>query len=192
MQKLNWLERSDGNVLFYILVGVALFAALTATLTSGGGETATATASMRVTEDIRTQAQSIRSAILECQLVYSGAPFPHANDPSRPAAIDIEARNITCDPNNSWASGDEVDLFGGTSGRFLPEQPRPFQDWRFQISADPVGSGTANLVISAGPTYAMDQGLLTGLQALERIFDSSELTVDYSTMTLTFLLRSNI
>ena len=69
----------SGNVLFIIFIAVALIAALTMALMSGGGDQAISMSADRISQELRAQAQSIRSAIVECDLVNNYG-YPPASE----------------------------------------------------------------------------------------------------------------
>ncbi|HEY1096871.1 MAG TPA: hypothetical protein VGF14_06480 [Alphaproteobacteria bacterium] len=109
----------SGNVLFYILICVALLGVLTYTMSSGGQEQAAGASAFRMSEDIKAQAQGIRSALLECVLVQN-APYP-----AQPGSGDLA--DAQCD----MASGGAQSIFTAQSARALPLAPNPFGDWKY-------------------------------------------------------------
>jgi hypothetical protein len=118
-QTIQLSNREAGNVLFYILLCVALLALLTYTMSSGGNEQATGTTSFKLTEDIKSQAQGIRSAILECVLVQNAAY------PLQPVSGNLN--DVEC----AMASGGNQNLFTAQSARALPIPPGPFNAWTY-------------------------------------------------------------
>jgi len=136
-------RHENGNILFYILIGVLLMGALTYVSTRSSGDTAAGTTAARLSEDIKSQAQLIRSALSECLLVNS---YGYPLEPAAPGLV----KDIECQ------IGDSPDVFQpvftGTSNRFLPQPPAPFTDgWIYDVD-----SGTNPPTISILLTKAMN------------------------------------
>lgn len=133
-------KNEDGNILFYILIAVVLLGSLTMMLSRGSGESASTTSANRISEDIKAQAQLIRSAIVECNLVYNNG-YPVASYQNR-------VKNLTC--QTGMTSTDIKGIFNGaldgsgnpvsSSDRFLPLPPKPFDEtpgWEYIINTVP-------------------------------------------------------
>lgn len=121
----NNRESESGNVIAYILIAVVLFGALTAAMMRGGGEQAAATSSFRIAEDLVSQAQGIRSAILECALVYrSGGELPEVASSGTAETLE----NVTCEPTNG---NEPFKVFVGRSSVYKPRPPVPFEEWLY-------------------------------------------------------------
>lgn len=144
-----------GNVLLYIFVAVALLGALTMAMTSGGGDQAVATSAFRITDGLRSQAQGVRSAFLECILRYPSAGYPVVAVPGTSEDI----AGILCQPNDGGVTADFI-LFGGTLGHFVPQPPRPFNAWQYNND----GAGTVYVRIAAPAGSASDPSVINGLQ----------------------------
>lgn len=134
--------------MLYILIAVALLAALTSTLVGGGGQSSGTQNAYRLGQELNSQSRVIRSAIQDCVLRYTrgdGADIAEANynnpyplNPSSseftsPAAND-NVSHLQC-PGTSATSGndDYADLFSG-SGQFsgyLPSKPDLMDDWTY-------------------------------------------------------------
>jgi hypothetical protein len=103
----------SGNVLFYIFIAVALLGALTYVMARGSGENAQTIQANELAEEIKSQAQTIRSAILECNLVQG---FGYPPDDDAPTLME----DVECQIDNTPTM---QLLFSGASGRFLPRSP---------------------------------------------------------------------
>lgn len=152
-----------GNVLFIVLVAVALFAALAYAMMDGRGQSASSTQAFRVSEDIFTQVQAIRSAILECTLIYN------SNWPVTPVSTLV--RDLECQGNNSA----DKNIFSGSAGRFLPPPPKPFEEWTYE-NDDNGTPGTGIRVTTS--TSATDQGVIIALEELQRQFAPFEASIN--------------
>ena len=148
-----------GSALVYILIAIALLAALTVTFMQPSSQQTSSQSSFRAVSNIKSQVDTIRSAIQECVLVYrkgdrsiditGGGTDPEArqNFPIKPnsthfntATIGATAgqlvRNIRCPGNPGNSDENHVMLFGGTSGKFLPPAPDLFEDWQYYNGRD--------------------------------------------------------
>ncbi len=151
-----------GNALFLIFIAISLFAALSYAVFGGyRGQTATSQQSFRVIEEVYTQVQSIRSAILECVLVYPEGGYPA--DP-----LSGLVKDLTCPGNNDRG------IWAGTGARFLPPPPRPFSDWGY-TNDDNGSSGTGIRIITT--TTSTDAGVVAGLNQLDNQFADNEADV---------------
>lgn len=112
-----------GNVLFYIFICIALLGALTMYMSSSSGdEQATGSAAFRMAEEIKSQAQGTRAAIMECILIYnSGYP---AQPPS----------NLISDAQCETATATYQNIFTSQSARAVPIPPNPFAPWTYTNS----------------------------------------------------------
>jgi hypothetical protein len=137
-----------GNVLFYIFLCVALLGALTMAMRGGGGEQATASSAFRMTEDIKAQAQGIRSVVLECILVQN------AGYPTQAAS------NLLGDVNCDMASGGAQNLFTAQSARAVPIPPLLFNPWRYTNNG--AGFVSATLISSRASSQTV-RNILKGL-----------------------------
>ena len=137
-----------GSALIYILVAIALLAALTASFMRPSSQQTSAQSGFKAVSELKSQIAFIRSSIQECVLKYPsgdrgvsgtagllGTPnTPYPINPSStyltsPSAND-EVSNISC-PRNPWTSTDQASIFAGRSGKFLPPPPNLFDAWEY-------------------------------------------------------------
>jgi type II secretory pathway pseudopilin PulG len=170
-----------GSALIYILIAVALLAALTVSLMEPSNQQSQSQNVGNVTSEIESQISFISSTIQECVLGYpdqdseltvtqqKNPPYPiNPRDPyfnAQSATPGTEANNnvefIRC-PGNPGGSGptnqNHARLFGSTSGKFLPPAPNLFTPWQYYNGADGVF-----IVTSTNKTDAYLQTALTRL-----------------------------
>lgn len=170
-----------GSALVYILIAIALLAALTASFMKPSSQQTTAQSSFNTITEMKAQIVYIRSAIQECVLNYpdgedglvgtSNFPFPinpssaHLTSPAGDDAL----AGIRCPGNPGGASTDHADVFGGRSGKFLPPVPDLFEPWKYYSGGDGVFFYTR--------TDKTDAFLQTALQKLDDEFSECEADV---------------
>lgn len=138
-----------GSALVYILIAIALLAALTATFMDSSSQQTSSQNTASLVQEIKSQADLIISAINECILMYPGGddnlagltivgqhtpkkPYPlmpnntYLSDP----ISTNEVRHVRC-PGNPGNSNNHAPIFGGTSGKFLGPQPKLMKDWQY-------------------------------------------------------------
>lgn len=119
----------SGNVLFIILIAVVLFAALSAVVMRDSGDQASSVSADKLALELQSQAQTIRSAALECEMVnnYGYPPMP-------PIGTGL-VKDMQCqlDDTPTYQM-----MFTGTANRFLPPVPNGFDEWRYDnAQSDP-------------------------------------------------------
>lgn len=173
----------NGSAFIYILVAIALLAALTTSFMRPSSQQTTAQQSFKTISNLKSQVDFIRSSIQECVILHpngdrgpggvtgligtSNTPWP-INPSSTyldtPDAND-QLRNIRC-PGDPGSSNDHENIFTGRSGKFLPPPPDLFEDWIYQNHADGVFIYTE--------TTRTDAFLDTALQKLDDEFAECE------------------
>lgn len=151
------MERQKGSALVYILIAVALLAALTATFMDSSSQQTSSQNSFNAVTELKSQINLIRSAVDECVLRYpagdSGMPFtnpvggqspvrpyplmPNNSYMAAPASSGFFVNDIRC-PGNPGNSNNHAKVFGGTSGRYLPPAPKLFGPWVYYNNTDGV------------------------------------------------------
>ncbi len=154
-------DKERGSALVYILIAIALLAALTATFMKPASQQTSSQSSFRTVSSIKSQIDTIRSAIQECVLSYKkgdksidiGAagtdPDARRNFPIKPnsthyntATIGPTAgrlvRDIRCPGNPGGNDENHVKIFGSASGSFLSAAPDLFEDWQYYNGKDGV------------------------------------------------------
>ena len=141
---------AHGSALVYILIAIALLAALTVTFMQPSGQQTTSQSSFRTTADLESQANQIRAVIQKCVLSFPKGdnnitdPGARKNYPIDPDSTyyngaspgrsgDQLVKNLRC-PGNNPGSPNEKDhalLFSAISGDFLPPKPDLFNDWEY-------------------------------------------------------------
>ena len=158
-------RREQGNVLFYILICVVLLAGLTFVLSKGSSDSASGMQASQISEQIKTQAQTIRSAVLECNLVHE------YGYPPQPASTLVKDLQCQTDDTPHYE-----DIFSGTANRVLPLPPKPFTTgWKYLVNG-----GTSPPTITVELTDAIsctgNRGLQSAIEIIKTQFTTDELT----------------
>lgn len=153
--------RQRGSALLYILIAIALLAALTVTFMEPSSQQTSSQSGFRTGASIQGQIDVIRSAIQECVLRYpngdltidntGGGTDPAArreypinpNSSHLPASLrsgDRLVRNLRCPGNNPGNPNENqhASIFGGNTGKFMPAAPELFEEWQYYNGADGV------------------------------------------------------
>lgn len=182
-----------GSALVYILIAIALLAALTVTfLDSSSTQQARSQNSFRLTADIDGQLNMIKSAIQDCILQYpegekdyspttNHSPFPpdaddaHQTSPASSGTKLVSA--IRC-PGNPGDSTNYQPLFGGSTNRFLPAKPEVLDDWVYRNGTNmSVDGDTVNGVYFLIKSNKSDPYIAEAFQKLDQKYTQCE--VDY-------------
>ncbi len=147
--------QESGSALVYILIAIALLAALTATFMNNSSQQTTSQNTFNTATELNSQINFIRSAIEECVLTYPGGDSvaigasaqvnnPYPIQPDEPfftaqavtpgSSGDNLVKDIRC-PGNPGDDADHELIFLGTSGKFLPPAPNYFNDWQYYNGA---------------------------------------------------------
>lgn len=172
----------SGSALVYILIGIALLAALTASFMQPASQQTSAQNIVKTVANVRAQSEFIRSSIQECILMYprgdvadpdtvlTNSPYPLEPTDAyldTPAGND-QVRHARC-PGNPGDSNDHSNIFGGTTGKFLPPAPDLFEEWVYYSGDDGVFFYTR--------TSKTDAFLGTALERLDDEFAECEADV---------------
>jgi hypothetical protein len=165
IQTLNCKKRASesangesGSALVYILIAIALLAALTVTFMEPSSQQTSSQSGFRTLSSVQSQADTIRSALQECILLYPNgdttipsagyeAPFPlipnstHLPTTGGYRASDVLVRNIRCPGSNDGDVNQHRLIFSGT--KFMPPAPDLFNDWKYYNGTEGVFFWTA-------------------------------------------------
>lgn len=191
IQKTMRASSETGSALVYILIAIALLAALTVSFMEPSSQQTTSQNAFRATTAIQSQIDTIRSGIQECILLFpngdgtidtsGGGSDPDADvrypinpDSSHYSSAtpgqsgDRLVRNMRC-PGNNPGNPNEADhalIFTGQSGKFLGPAPDLFQDWQIYNGVDGVFYWTE--------TSNSDAFLVAALQKLDEKYAECE------------------
>lgn len=150
----------SGSALVYILIAIALLAALTVTFMEPSSQQTSSQNTYKLASDIKAQADFITSAVQECVLSWRGGDAtidttgtgtdPGASKvyPINPDSLhftgatvgpagDRNVAHLRC-PGNPGDDKNHAPLFSGNSGKFMPPPPDLFEDWEWYNGADGV------------------------------------------------------
>jgi type II secretory pathway pseudopilin PulG len=159
----------SGSAFVYILIAIALLAALTVTTMQPSSQQSQTQNATQLVSELNSQIGFIQSAVQECVITYPGgdsgvntgddsndisptwganSPYPVNPDAGRFSAAPPPAdrgpagnrnvKNLRC-PGNPGDNPDHADIFGGSSGRFLPPKPDIFEEgWKWYNGKDGV------------------------------------------------------
>jgi hypothetical protein len=179
--------RQRGSALVYILIAIALLAALTATFMDSSSQQTSSQNTFNIVSDLNSQINFIRSSIQECILTFPSGDTTMPVDPvgtnigrfptrpypliptnnylASPATGSSLARDVRC-PGNPGNSNNHTRIFGGSSGKFMPPPPALFGDWFYHNDTDGVFFWSA--------TNKTDAHLATALQKLDSQYSACE------------------
>lgn len=157
-----------GSALVYILIAIALLAALTVAFMEPSSQQSQSQNTFKLISEIDSQADFIRSSAQECVLTYpggDGCAIGINNPGTCPAAVNVNDNHpYPLMPDEAYfdnecgageSAGDHnvenlrcpgnpgddpchADIFGGNSGKFLPPPPDLFSDWAWYNGDDGV------------------------------------------------------
>lgn len=194
--KMEDRSKISGSALVYILVAIALLAALTATFMGSSSQNESSGNALKTFNELNAQIRTIRSAIQECVLTYPGgdkspgysqtnAPYPinpnstYFNGATPGPSASIYAEGARC-PGNPGNSNNHARIFGLNSGKFFPAGSVGFNLWRYY-------NGTDGVYISVA-TNRTDAYMSTALAKLDDQFAECEADI-VDAMTPNALVR---
>lgn len=184
----NNRKAERGSALVYILIAIALLAALTVTFMEPSSQQTSSQSGFRTTSEIKSQVDVIRSSVQECILRYGRGDtssgfetaepdanhvFPLAPDSTYLASPTTGSRlvkDIKC-PGNQGTGGadDHQPIFGGNTGKYLPSAPSLFSDWQWYNDNDGVFFWTS--------TDKSDAYLMSALEKLDENYSECEVDI---------------
>lgn len=156
------IKKTDekGSALVYILIAIALLAALTISFMEPSSQQTQTQNSFKLTADLASQVEFIRTNVQECVVVYTkgdtttdttaggtdhgankGFPLKptstHLLNPVTPANAPNLVKDLRC-PGNPGDDPNHAPIFSGNAGKFLPPPPPLFSDWQWYNGIDGV------------------------------------------------------
>jgi len=152
-----------GSALVYILIAIALLAALTVSFMEPSSQQTSSQNTFKTVAGMQGQIDTIRSAIQECILIYPSGdstipdngldgyfddgynkPYPldpdstHLHASYRATAGNVNVSEIRCPGDNDGAANQHMKIFSGKSGKFMPPPPDLFEAWQYYNGPDGV------------------------------------------------------
>lgn len=173
----------SGSAFVYILIAIALLAALTTSFMRPSSQQTTAQQSFKTISNLKSQIEFIRSTVQQCVISNpdgdrgsngssgligtSNTPYPINPSSAYLASPDSNdaLKHVRC-PGDPGTSNDHADIFTGRTGRFLPPPPDLFEEWIYHNNSDGVFIFTS--------TDTTDAFLDTALQKLDDEFAECE------------------
>lgn len=163
LKKIQLLNLKDkraqrGSALVYILIAVALLAALTVTFMEPSSQQTQSQGSFRIVSQLSSQVEFMRATVQECILAHPkgdrGAmtagvqnhnPYPlmpnseYFDDEcgANESTADTLMKDIRC-PGDPGDDACHTQIFSGARNKFMPPAPDLFSDWRYYNGADGV------------------------------------------------------
>lgn len=173
------LPRERGSALLYILIAVALLAALTVAFMEPSSQQSQSQNIFKTTTALREQSAFIQAAIQDCVLMYPAGENTTAyltniggggDDPSAVTPYPLkpnsayltspdgnrQVKNIRC-PGNPGESANHADIFSSQQGRFMPPPPDMFEEWEYYNGKDGVFFWTRTTKTDAFLVSALDK-----------------------------------
>ncbi|MEM7679762.1 MAG: hypothetical protein AAF182_02000, partial [Pseudomonadota bacterium] len=160
---LNTVRSNKGSALVYILIAIALLAALTVTFMEPSSQQTSSQNTFKTVSSVKRQADFIQSALQECILSFSDGdneidtsesgtdPGARTNYPIAPNSEYYDGsedgqynnrfvRNLRCpgDKLEPEPTNEHQKMFGGGGGKFLPPAPDFFSEWKYYNGTDGV------------------------------------------------------
>lgn len=153
-------QNERGSALIYILIAIALLAALTIAFMGSSNQQTQSQNSFRLVSELQSQVEFIRSSIQECVLAHPKGDItidrsPTGTDPDADHRYPIKpnsthftgatigpaggrlVKDLRC-PGNPGDSKEHAPLFGGASAKYLPPPPALFDAWQWYNGEDGV------------------------------------------------------
>jgi len=143
----------QGSALVYILIAIALLAALTVAFMSPSSQQGTSQNTFKTVSELSSQVEFIRAAVQECVLTFPAGDDSISNDeananeayPIRPdsthftsASTNRYVSGLRCPGNPGNNSPDHAPIFTAGSGKFMPPPPPLFTGWQWYNNTDGV------------------------------------------------------
>lgn len=175
---------SAGFAIGPILFILALLAVIAAVIAAGGGgEFSSAGIMDRITADVQTQAELIRSKIYQCNMNYMNAvslggpasdnPYP-ASDPTNGTLVSA----LVCDPSGGASLWTDTQLPPPTAG---------FDDWYYMNAFVP-GGNDGGRCIWTEPKNGGSRAVIDGLTRAASKFSSQEVVYNPSGSSQRFVI----
>jgi hypothetical protein len=200
---------SAGIAIGPILFVIALMGVLALVFASNSGSFGTATTADRVTADINSQANLIRSKIHECymqSITTNQTITNNADNSTAPCAGSTDScpdecegdpypcsdqtdgtlvKNLTC-PNDPLTTDNiQQNIWTGPRNGLLPPPTSGFTEWRYM---DAGAAGGRCFWTELAPSVTKNNGIVTGLMKVAAKFSTQEASYDQDSNTQKFVV----
>lgn len=188
LQKARRPDPQSGIAIGVILFALALIAAIAIAISASGNFVGSTLSTDRVSAEVKSQADLIRTKITECYMNVSSNvnafnPATDYNSSNYPASTGngTLVENLDCPTYNSGAQN----LWTGQSRAFLPAPPAGFDKWVYVNASD-----TGGRCIRIQPTggNATDKGIRQGLIEATGAFSGMEAAYDTNSASQRFII----
>jgi len=176
--------RQTGSALIYILIAIALIAALTAVFMQPAGQQTQTQNTFKLAAEMNGQVQMIRAAIQDCILQYPEGDGAHGTYPLEPddaylasPAADKNILGLRCPGNNPGSpnQNNHGAIFGGATGRFVPAVSPLFDPWTYRSGTGMLIDGqSVSGIMFQTSTAASDSYLAEARQKVDSQFTACE------------------
>lgn len=180
-------QGQKGSALVYILIAIALLAALTSVFMGSGNQQKTAQDANKLVMELKSQIDFIRSAIQECVLTYPDGDSGYTGYGTKPYPLQPSSPYLSSPVGGSWVpdircpgnpgnSNNHAKIFGGATGKFMPSPPKNFNNWWYVNGTDGVFMDIA--------TTKTDAYIKNALTKLDGMFEECEADLVNATAAL--------
>ncbi len=189
-QNSNGASSEKGGALIYILIAIALLAALTTTFIQPGGQSSRTQNAFKLSSELNSQSRVIRSGIQDCILRYPGGDDAITETgyidpyPLNPDSTDTQySAHVTTNKNvsNVRCPGAAYEMIFGGSGAFttfLPPAPSLMEDWQYFNGSATLYGMAFNGVFYEIKSDKSDPFIAESMQKIDGLLSSCE--VDYT------------
>lgn len=169
---------TSGIAIGPILFVIAVLGLLASMMAAGSGGFGVASVADRVTADVTTQINLIRSKLNECNILYGTNANGDGWPASDAAGTLVSALECEADPTG------QKNLWSGVRASQLPPPTSGFAEWTYVNGGDEGG----RCIWTAPTSGSTSKGVVSGLQRAATKFTAAELSYDGGSTTQKFVI----